>query len=83
MAVMLYKPGESQKVEPQYLEGELANGWSLDEAVMTGEDKALEYTDEDLEAARDLYKEKFGKAPHHRMKIESIMEEVNGDSKPE
>lgn len=35
---------------------------------------------EELEAARDRYKEIFGKKPHHMKKLESINEEINAKS---
>lgn len=81
MAVTLYKPGAWQNVEPHLMQNELDAGWALDERVMTGEAVEDETSDTpDLEAARELYKEKFGEAPHHKMKLETIMEKLNEPS---
>lgn len=90
MAVLIYKNGVEYRVEPLDLHNHLAQGYTLTndpktvELEVAVEPSSLEaqMTSNDvveLEAARQLYFEKFGEKPHHKMKTETIMEKLNGN----
>ena len=80
MAVMLYKEGEKPiRVEPNRLQAHLQMGYSLTEDFSKPEDKAEKEAAVDLEQARLACEDKFGKKPHHKMKLETILEELNGN----
>jgi len=81
MAVVLYKEGEKPiRVEPNRLQAHLQMGYSLSKNfAKKEEDKAEKEAAVDLEQARLAYEDKFGKKPHHKMKLETILEELNGN----
>lgn len=90
MAVLIYKDGIEHRVEPLDLHNHLAQGYTLTndpkpaELEVAVESSSIEVqmesnSDLDLEAARQLYFEKFGEKPHHKMKTETIMEKLNGN----
>lgn len=75
MAVEIWKDGVLHRVEPHDLHNHLAQGYTLtNEPEPEPEEEGA-----DLEAARQLYFEKFGEKPHHKMKTETIMEKLNGN----
>lgn len=81
MGVMVYKEGQSaQRIEPWEMEGYFSMGWVLDKSgkpAPKAEDQAK--PDLDLEQARLAYEHMFGKKPHHKMKLDTILEEMNGN----
>lgn len=85
MAVEVWKDGVLHRVEPHDLHNHLAQGYTLTnepepEPEPEGEGEGEGENDgADLEAARQLYFEKFGEKPHHKMKTETIMEKLNGN----
>lgn len=63
-------------VDKAYLE---SLGWRVEEAKPV--EPKVEITPEDEDAAiRQAYFNKFGKKPHHMLKIENILKALNGDS---
>lgn len=77
MAVVLYRGEESVRVRPKSVNGFIAQGWSKEKGGKVVEPNVERAEDDsELEAARQLYQEKFGKAPHGRMKIETLMEKL-------
>lgn len=44
-----------------------------------GRQEEVEVSEEDREAWAELYKEKFGKRPHHKAKLETIIAKVESD----
>ena len=77
MSVEIFKDGKSIIVEPSDLHDHLNQGYTL-----TNEPDLEPENENDgagLEAARQLYFEKFGEKPHHKMKTETIMEKLNGN----
>lgn len=48
--------------------------------VIEASEEAAETDDEDRETAAAAYELKFGRAPHHRMKTDSILKAINDDS---
>jgi hypothetical protein len=82
MGVMVYKEGEKPaRIEPHEMEGYFSMGWVLDKSGKPAaeEVKAAKETATDLEQARLAYEHMFGKKPHHKMKLETILEELNGN----
>lgn len=75
MAVMVYKDGQSARIVHTSLQAHLDAGWGLDE----NHTSAKKEESIDLEQARLAYEEKFGEKPHHKMKLETIIEKLNGD----
>jgi len=71
MAVVLYKDGEAVRVSPRSVEGYLKQGYSHGKGNTKLEAPADE-TDEELEALRAAYEEKFGKKPHAATKAETL-----------
>lgn len=69
MASILYKDGETIRVPYERLKSNLAAGWSTtpDGPKPAADDSA------ELEAARELYAEKFGKKAHHKMTVDTIL----------
>ena len=51
-------------------------GWSLEENPVVSEPDLDAMA---LEQARLAYADKFGAPPHHRMKLDSIIEKLNGN----
>lgn len=75
MAVIVYKDGKQDKVEPQFLQGALDAGWSLTrEPAEDPKEKPAEDS-EKLENYRAIAKE-LGLKPHHRAGIEKIKEMI-------
>lgn len=74
MAVEVFKDGVSYYVEPHDLHNHLQAGYTLE--LVTNEPKAPQL---DIDKARAAYLEKFGEEPHHKMKLETILEKINGD----
>lgn len=83
MAVILWKDGNQHRVEALELHAYLKAGYTLTEETHAQSADAEEVGTEDgTEANIDWhaqYEEKFGERPHHRMKLETIIEKVNGD----
>lgn len=84
---MIYLKHPEHGIKVAYLESEIEadkkNGWT---EVSETEKPAVETAlDEEEKTLRELYAEKFGKAPHHRMKPETIakaLQEENHDHGP-
>ena len=85
MGVMVYKEGEKPtRIEPAEMEGYFSMGWVLDESgkPVEAKESAKESTKEettDLDQAMLEYEKKFGEKPHHRMKLDTILEKLNGN----
>lgn len=79
MAVIVWKDGVSSRVEAHALQRHLAAGYTLENKPVVAPVEKPAEVDVDLEAARQLYTEKFGEKPHHKMKFETILEKLNGD----
>lgn len=77
MASVLYKDGETIRVPYERLKANLASGWSTSPNAPKHEPVAPAEDDAELAAARELYVEKFGKKPHHKMKVETILSELS------
>lgn len=97
MATILWKDGKEYRVEAHAVQRHLAAGYTVtNEPEKKAEALAVEAVDlnaqiddngaqsdnVDLEAARQMYEEKFGERPHGRMKLESIMEKLEDADKP-
>lgn len=71
---------EKHGIKYVYHEGELASdlklGWTVDEEPLP----VVTEEEEIDQATIDLYQSKFGKKPHHRMKLETILAELNAHS---
>jgi len=83
------------RIEPWEMEGYLSMGWSLDENPIEpapentapvdldepdlGLKEPAQNDDESFKMAVLQYEEKFGEKPHHRMKLETILEKLNGN----
>ena len=50
-----------------------------DEGDEGDETDATEYSEEEIAEIKAAYKEKFGKAPHHSMKVESIVAKLDAE----
>lgn len=80
MSVEVWKDGVLSFVEPLDLHNYLAQGYTLtNEQNHVPEELENENESADLEAARQLYFEKFGERPHHKMKVDTILEKLNGN----
>jgi len=85
MAVMMYKTGEDPiAIDHREMIGYESMGWSIHENLERLaeliEDVADKNDDDELRAmAVAEYEVKFGEKPHHRMKLETILEKVNGN----
>jgi hypothetical protein len=76
MSVEVFKDGVSYLVEPNDLQGYLNTGYFLELEPYKIDEEARP---NELANAADAYEEKFGQKPHHKMKLETIMEKLNGD----
>lgn len=73
MATILYKDGVEHRIQTKYVNNALINGYTTElNPVVVEEDS----TDAELEAARELYEEKFGKKAHHKKTFATIMAEL-------
>jgi hypothetical protein len=91
MAVMMYKLGEAPiRIDYTDMAGYESLGWSIHENAPPVEtEKQAELIDEpeteDQDNAELLalavaeYEAKFGEKPHHRMKLQTILDKVNGN----
>lgn len=91
MGVMMYKADEHPvRIEHTEMAGYESMGWSIHEnlaGVAEVFDQMPERTEptetQDDTALRELavaeYEAKFGEKPHHRMKLDTILEKLNGN----
>jgi hypothetical protein len=92
MGVMMYKQDESPIcIDHTDMAGYESLGWSINENVElpVETEKQAELIDEpeteDQDNAELLalavaeYRKKFGEKPHHRMKLQTILDKVNGN----
>ena len=75
MASVLYKDGESVRVPYERLQSHLAAGWSV--SPQPAKEAEQPEGEAELEAARELYAEKFGKKPHHKMTADTILSKLS------
>jgi hypothetical protein len=76
MSVEVFKDGVSYLVEPQDLQSHLNAGYFLElEPYRINQ----ETSEDELANAVAAYEEKFKEKPHHKMKLETILEKLNGD----
>lgn len=76
MSVEVFKDGVSYLVEPHDLQGHLNAGYFLElEPYKVNEETKVD----ELASASAAYEKKFGEKPHHKMKLETILEKLNGD----
>jgi hypothetical protein len=76
MSVEVFKDGVSFLVEPEHLKGYLDNGYFLEEDPCR---LNLNAKIDEMATASAEYEAKFGEKPHHKMKLETILEKLNGD----
>lgn len=89
MVIYLKHPQHGQKVAILDAEADAdeKNGWvrynpdTPSAPVEAAPDKQPTLEDAEIDVLRELYTEKFGKAPHHKKTAESLRKELtNGDS---
>ena len=73
MATILFKDGMAHRIDSRHVQAHLQNGYTTELAPVIVED---DNTDAELEAARELYEEKFGKKAHHKKTFSTIMAEL-------
>lgn len=70
MATILYKDGVAHRIQTHRVRICLENGYSVTPIAEKPADDA------DLQAAREMYEEKFGKKPHHKKTLETLYKEL-------
>lgn len=82
MGVMMYKVDEAPIcIDHREMTGYESMGWSIHENL----EPAVEAVEVKIDDAELLaiavaeYEAKFGEKPHHRMKLDTILEKVNGN----
>jgi len=81
MGVMMYKVDEKPVcIDHTEMSGYESMGWSIHENIEVVR-VSIEESEEKAKLAMAVleYEQKFGEKPHHRMKLETILEKLNGN----
>jgi hypothetical protein len=74
MTTILYKDGVEHRVDPLRVYAHIQNGYTTELTPVAAPVESESYAE--LEAARELYEEKFGKKPHHKKAFATLMAEL-------